>query len=69
MDTHDNDPKASEAFTFRIQADRRKRAAPVSGAHERRAASPPSVFGNQGADAADNGVRPAWFEAIPDRSG
>jgi hypothetical protein len=68
MDTHDNDLKGPEAFTFRIQADRRKRAALVSGAHERRAASPPSV-GHEDADAADNGVRPAWFEAIPERGG
>jgi len=68
MDTHDDDLKGPEAFTFRIQADRRKTAALVSGAHERRAANPPSVFGHEDADAADKGVS-AWFEAIPERSG
>ena len=69
MGTQDNDPKSSETVTFRIQADRRKTDALVSGAHERRAASPPSVFDNEDADAADSGVRPSWFGTISGRSG
>ena len=68
MSARDNDPNGSEAVTFRIQADRRKTDALVSGAHERRATSPPSVLGKEAADPADSSERPAWFEPTADRS-
>ena len=68
MSARDNDPNGSEGFTFRIQADRRKTDALLSGAHERRAINPPSVLGKEAADAADGNERPAWLETIADRS-
>jgi hypothetical protein len=54
MSAQDDSLKSSESFTFRIQADRRKTHALVSGAHERRGTNPPSVSANEGADVADS---------------
>ena len=66
MRAQDDCLEGSEPFTFRIQADRRKTDALVSGANERRVTPLPSVSYNDGADAADSNAHPTWFETIAD---
>ena len=64
MRTQDDNLNDSGGITFRVQTDRRKTEALLSGANERRVTSPPSVSRNEGANAAASSPHPTWFEML-----
>jgi len=68
MRAQDDNLKDSGSFTFRVQTDRRKTEALVSGSNERRVTGPPPVSLNGRAGVADSSAHPTRFETIADRS-